>query len=443
MKAKHLPKFIIAMLMVALVAPMKATTYKTIAHGAWNDPGTWSCNCVPAAVSFGHGDTINVQHAVTMSTNIAVHAPDRINVHLGASLTANGPGANEIYINSDGGQLNYGGFNIWGAVTVDHIRNVNASWIFVEATGTLSVNGDFDNSGDLYASGIVEVLSGDFNHNSNDIWIYTGGNILVQDGNFNNHSTIRNLFPNSCVRVIGGSFFNLAGAEIYGGGGVIADLDIDNSANPITNWVGASWCAGGNGINIDPGLENCGGPCSAPLEVDLVSFYATPMADGTVDVQWVTTRQNGSAYFRVERSSDAQNFEQVGTTSAAGTSDVTARYSLTDDFPYAGVTFYRLAEVDVDGNTSYSHVVAVYPDIGTTDFLLFPNPASDRFSVMIGTSQLEAAWLRIYDQRGQLATEHRITSAQPSVDIPHLRPGIYFVTVVSGESTSTHRLLVQ
>lgn len=443
MTAKSLPTTLIILISILFATSAQATNYATIAPGTWNNPSIWDCACVPPTFTAGLGDTINLYHDVTMSSDVMVTVPDRINVHVGASLNGNGAGANRLFVNSDGGQLNYGGFNIWGTVTVDYVRNVNASWIFIEPEGRLNCNGRFDNAGDIYISGVLEVNNDNFNHNGNDVWIFNGGDLIINNGDFNNNSTIRNLFPASCIRILGGNFNNNAGGEVVGNGGVNADQNIDNSANPITNWQNATWCAGGSGINLDPGLEDCAGPCNGPLQVELLSFDALLQTNGTVDVQWITTSQTNSDYFVVERSSDAKEFAAIGTEQAAGTNETTLKYSLIDEQPYEGVTYYRLVEVDDQGSKTYSNVVSVFAEPAELDFVVFPNPAADQFNVMVDASEVGAATLKLFDQTGAEVLVQDITRAQQSFALNDLPTGMYFVTLINGTQMKTHKLLVQ
>lgn len=112
------------------------------------------------------------------------------------------------------------------------------------------------------------------------------------------------------------------------------------------------------------------------LPVELLSFDARAVMDH-VDVQWITGSERNSAWFNVQRSSDAEHFEQVGRVAATGTSNAPIDYSLVDRYPLPGLSYYRLEQVDQDGTVSYSEVVPVLFQGKTPPLQVYPNPARD------------------------------------------------------------------
>jgi hypothetical protein len=94
------------------------------------------------------------------------------------------------------------------------------------------------------------------------------------------------------------------------------------------------------------------------LPIELLSFTATPSGK-FVKTNWSTASETNNNYFTVERSLDAQTFEEVGRVKGAGNSSVTLDYAFTDEKPNTGISYYRLKQTDFDGKFTYSPIVPV------------------------------------------------------------------------------------
>lgn len=91
---------------------------------------------------------------------------------------------------------------------------------------------------------------------------------------------------------------------------------------------------------------------AATLPVALTSFTATNQGSG-VKLTWHTASEQNNAHFEVERSADGVTFSKIGTIVGAGTSNTENKYILTDASPLAGTSYYRLKQVDLNGNFAY------------------------------------------------------------------------------------------
>ncbi len=73
-----------------------------------------------------------------------------------------------------------------------------------------------------------------------------------------------------------------------------------------------------------------------------------------------------------------------------------------------------------------------------TNKMLYPNPASDKVSVM-GLPEAES--IKVFDTTGRLFMEQGFSGQQTSFYIAHLPPGIYLVYIQTRESTYVNKLL--
>ncbi|MFT7241420.1 MAG: hypothetical protein ACI83L_001775, partial [Cryomorphaceae bacterium] len=94
------------------------------------------------------------------------------------------------------------------------------------------------------------------------------------------------------------------------------------------------------------------------LPITLLSFQAEAK-DGLVHTNWITASELNNDFFAVERSKDAEHWEEVGRKDGAGNSNMELAYAFADDDPYSGISYYRLRQTDFDGTTTLSAPRAV------------------------------------------------------------------------------------
>jgi len=115
--------------------------------------------------------------------------------------------------------------------------------------------------------------------------------------------------------------------------------------------------------------------CS-PLPVELVFFEARYAAGWGTIISWTTASERNSYYFAVEAQQNSSSaWVEALRRPAAGSSTVTHTCAGHDLRLLSGTRYYRLRQVDVDGRTSYSPVVAVMG--AETGLALHPNPVTD------------------------------------------------------------------
>lgn len=175
------------------------------------------------------------------------------------------------------------------------------------------------------------------------------------------------------------------------------------------------------------------------LPVELLSFSGK--ADGDVNrLEWRTATESGSSHFNVERSLDGIGYQPLGRVQAAGYSVSDMEYAFIDHAPPAGLAYYRLAIVDLDGSSERSGVVTVMRDPSRP--VLYPNPAHDVLHIagLEGRAVLE---LRLLDGLGRPLRQVRSGSDDPhgvSMLLTGLAAGHYTVVVIDQDGEVAHRL---
>lgn len=162
------------------------------------------------------------------------------------------------------------------------------------------------------------------------------------------------------------------------------------------------------------------------LPVELVGFEAK-LVGQQVNLNWNTASEKNNDYFQVERSLDGLKFEKIGQVSGNGNSSTPISYQFIDAQPLSGVSFYRLLQVDYDGQSEFSNIISVENSIVLNNKLtLFPNPASDIISIQ--SDKLVQSYV-ILNLAGSVIKTTETTSNSFSIALDELQSGMYLLNV--------------
>ncbi|WP_426493384.1 T9SS type A sorting domain-containing protein [Hymenobacter sp. 102] len=188
----------------------------------------------------------------------------------------------------------------------------------------------------------------------------------------------------------------------------------------LVNSYAVGLLARGNAIQIayDPATACATTPPVVLLPVQLVAFTARAQRGG-VALQWRTASEINSDYFEVERSLDGRRFAPVGRVAARGNSTTLQQYAFTDATPPAGLLYYRLHQLDIDGTGHYSSVEVV-TDSSFGGLTLYPNPATATLQVQFRDALKGPITLRILDATGRVVWQQQRTlpALQRVVEVP-------------------------
>jgi len=200
----------------------------------------------------------------------------------------------------------------------------------------------------------------------------------------------------------------------------------------ISNWSQSNtafdltWTLGG-GASLD---------CIV-LPIELLRFDAELNGD-QVDLRWSTASESNSNYFGIERSSDGSEFEAIGTVQAAGNSYQTIDYTFTDHSPHKGLNYYRLHQVDNDGEFEYSPIRSVTVLLNSSVFQLVPNPGQDVVE-LVSNSFAPGSIFTMHDAIGREVLQVPLMDGRMSIDVYDLPSGLYTyrVNLPSGTISGT------
>ena len=187
-----------------------------------------------------------------------------------------------------------------------------------------------------------------------------------------------------------------------------------------------------------------------PLPVDLLTFEANLVED-QADLTWSTASEINNDFFLVQRSEDGTEWETLGEVDGNGTVNEIINYDFKDARPLFGKSFYRLKQVDFDGQFEYSPVVSINnPFTGQAmKVMVFPNPTSAEninLRVLTGNQENKIS-VQLIDALGHRFIDEKMSPETFNQDLI-LRPeeglakGVYFLMVTQHDDVVKQRLIV-
>jgi hypothetical protein len=189
------------------------------------------------------------------------------------------------------------------------------------------------------------------------------------------------------------------------------------------------------------------GDAGATLPVTWLSFTGEETQKGVASLEWKTASELINEGFEVQKSVDGKNFEAIGFVKGAGTTNEIQTYNFADE-QLRQNTYYRLRQIDFDGQFDYSKIILVESSQHIAHpFSLSPNPVNNSTEVRLtyalaASDKEQPLQLQLHDMHGRLL----LTFSGSSIDelnevlntrITRLPQGLYLLTLTDF-ATLTH-----
>jgi len=171
------------------------------------------------------------------------------------------------------------------------------------------------------------------------------------------------------------------------------------------------------------------------LPISLIDFSSTILKHSVI-LHWTTESETNNNFFELLRSNDGENWENLTKVKGAGTSTIITNYLFEDKSPIVGITYYRLKQVDYDGTSSLSKLIAIHftPDETESKYKIYPIPVIN--SVTIETCCLKDNNITLINSEGKNILENTSNSMSEhnilSIDLSNLESGIY-ILIINGD----------
>ncbi len=198
-----------------------------------------------------------------------------------------------------------------------------------------------------------------------------------------------------------------------------------------------------SGINLQDGDRFTIGntDLTSPLPIQLISFSAT-VQETEVKLQWSTASELNNDFFTIQRSQDAESWEDVIEVKGAGNSQVRLDYETIDGLPYTGISYYRLKQTDFDKQYSYSGVRRVEVS-QTYQLKVYPNPSSGAFRISTGF-EIQSENVKVINLLGQtIPISLHTDGTSVHIDSGSIPAGVYVVQVTRGYWRQSVRIVIE
>lgn len=175
-----------------------------------------------------------------------------------------------------------------------------------------------------------------------------------------------------------------------------------------------------------------------PLPIELLSFSAHRIDPSSVKLDWSTASEHGNDGFELWRMVEGESaFSRVGWVAGVGDSPSRVDYSFVDANPSSRMSYYRLKQLDEDGEFSWSPLAAVEGGVSSS-VIAYPNPARDR--VWLSGLDDEVVRIELIDMSGRSVASWPRTNELDALG--RLGKGTYTLTTVSADGHRTFTRLV-
>ncbi|MTI21462.1 T9SS type A sorting domain-containing protein, partial [Fulvivirga sp. RKSG066] len=183
-----------------------------------------------------------------------------------------------------------------------------------------------------------------------------------------------------------------------------------------------------------------------PLPVELLNFEGF-VKDEVVSLNWSTASEVNNERFDIQRSVDGVNFETIAAIAGKGDSQKLINYDYTDINPIFGTSYYRLQQVDFDGDINHSPIISVNFEIAEIN--IHPNPVDEEtFRVQLKVGSQGVVKTSIISPDGKVI-QSKSFEFEPSsfqeikMSTEYIPSGIYLLKVNMDNATFIKRLMIK
>lgn len=314
------------------------------------------------------------------------------------------------------------------AFGVNVFANGNIEYTYPNGTHILGEHEKDFNFGDLYTSYVT-------NDNTDDrvsfAWqqsysseVYSGNNVT---------STATNLFhvkmkyadvnedPNVC----------------FESGAVYIDQTYTACGSSASGPLTSSDCANYPGIQLLNDSYDCS---MAVLPVELLYFTGEAQEEDVL-LQWETATEINNSHFEVEHSTNGFDFNEIEKVEGMGTTTEQQYYNFLHESPIIGKNYYRLRQVDFDGQFEYTNTIVVSFNeedvVNNIQLAVFPNPTINILNIK--TESLDIENIRIVNVLGQVVFEQQNLNNNDlhQINVAQLPSGTYHLQINGNEENVT------
>jgi len=209
---------------------------------------------------------------------------------------------------------------------------------------------------------------------------------------------------------------------------------IDNppgTANTSCPWIPVAGmsCTGGTALSITGDVV---------LPVSLIDFAVYKNGNQAI-LKWKTLLEINNKGFEIQKSNDGINWVNIRFVNGHGTSSVEINYQFTDANPYAGNNEYRLCQVDLDGNQTFSSIENI--NFQSNSYYTISNKPGRGVYQISMLAEAEKLEMTVFDISGKMIYRKITNIGNQTLDISNSAAGVYWLRMKKGNNLFIEKLI--
>lgn len=187
---------------------------------------------------------------------------------------------------------------------------------------------------------------------------------------------------------------------------------------------------------------------NAPLPVRILPLTGNT-AGTSNQLFWASLQEENNSHFNIQHSKNGTEFSTIykkESKALLGLSNEEIDYRFTHYSPNSGANYYRLEQIDLDGQKNYSNVIKLVQDANGL-VTVYPSPMQNVLNISIALMQSEKITVNLFDPSGRLILneEHDMNKTNNSIElnVQDLVPGIYNLNIRSFDKILTNQKIVK
>ncbi len=224
-----------------------------------------------------------------------------------------------------------------------------------------------------------------------------------------------------------------------GSSGAQSFVNVSDSSN---NGPESAVDANNNGDATEPG-ENIPTPFTlATLPVKFISVHATLINKLSALVKWtVATPTINSDKFEAEYSTDQAHWNKIGIIKITNSNQ--SSYEITHNNIPTGNIYYRIKEIDEDGNYTYSSIVVLNNITDESKYIIYPNPANNLITITNANINAGQAEINLYDADGKKIISSIMTGNIQQINTASIAAGTYVVKILTNKNEVIQKIIIR
>lgn len=180
------------------------------------------------------------------------------------------------------------------------------------------------------------------------------------------------------------------------------------------------------------------GDCGGLLPVEIVDF-SLEYIDNQVEITFVSSSERNLDYYVVEVSKDGNYWQELEKVPSNVNSSTEITYKVTDRSPFVGLSYYRLKNIDLNGDTQV--IDFIVSENRTENYLVYPIPVNELMFIEGGN--LENNIVKVFNSLGEnVALESLYMNDKLMFNFSEVKNGLYLVSIENENSKVVRRVSV-